>query len=77
MFIGQGLILTAAGILIGLAISAAVTRLMTSLLFKTSPIDPATFAAVAAVLVFVALLACYVPARRVTSVNPVEALRTE
>jgi predicted permease len=77
MFIGQGLILTAAGILIGLAISAAVTRLMTSLLFKTSPIDPPTFAAVAAVLVFVALLACYVPARRVTSVNPVEALRME
>jgi predicted permease len=77
MFIGQGLILTGAGILIGLAASAAVTRLMTSLLFKTSPIDPPTYAAVAAALVFVAFLACYLPARRVTSVNPVEALRTE
>jgi predicted permease len=77
MFIGQGLVLTGAGIMIGLAASAAVTRLMTSLLFKTNPIDPPTYAAVAASLVFVAFLACYLPAQRVTSVNPVEALRTE
>ena len=77
MFIGQGLTLTGAGILIGLAASAGVTRLMTSLLFKTSPIDPPTYTAVAATLVFVAFLACYLPARRVTSVNPVEALRIE
>jgi ABC-type antimicrobial peptide transport system permease subunit len=77
MFIGQGLVLTGAGIMIGLAASAAVTRLMASLLFRTNPIDPPTYAAVAATLVFVAFLACYLPARRVTSVNPVEALRTE
>ena len=77
MFIGQGLILTGIGILIGVAASAAATRLMTSLLFKTSPIDPPTYAAVAAALIFVAILASYLPARRVTSVNPVEALRAE
>ena len=77
MFIGQGLILTGIGIMIGVAASAAATRLMTSLLFKTSPIDPPTYAAVAAALIFVAILASYLPARRVTSVNPVEALRAE
>jgi len=63
--------------MIGLAASVSVTRLMKSLLFKTSPLDPLTYAAVAAGLVLVAIVASYLPARRVTSVNPVEALRAE
>src|SRR5262249_37704603 len=77
MFVGQGLLLAGIGSAVGLAMSVGLTRVMASLLFKTSPLDPMTYAPVAVTLVSVALLASYLPARRVTSVNPVEALRAE
>ena len=75
LVIGQGLKLTLVGLAIGLAVAAALTRLMTSLLFGVSAIDPATFGIVTLFIAGVALLACYIPARRATRVNPMVALR--
>src|SRR5262245_30813017 len=77
MVLRHGLKLTALGLLIGLAAAYALTRYMQSLLFGVKPTDPLTFAAIALLLVAVALLACWVPARRATEVDPLEALRTE
>jgi putative ABC transport system permease protein len=77
MFVRQGLRLAAVGAVLGLVAAAALTRLMSSLLFKTAALDPATYAVVCAVLIMAAALASYVPARRATAVDPVEALRTE
>ncbi len=77
MFVRQGLLLAAVGAGLGLAAAALLTRLMSSLLFKTAALDPATYAAVSLLLIMAAALASYVPARRVTAVDPVEALRTE
>jgi putative ABC transport system permease protein len=65
------------GLSIGLAASLAATRLMTSLLYNVSATDPVTFGAVAALLVVVALVACWIPARRAMRVDPVIALRYE
>lgn len=73
----QGLRLTAIGLAVGLALSFALTRLMSKVLFGISPTDPLTFGTVAVALALVALLACYVPARRATRVDPMVALRYE
>jgi putative ABC transport system permease protein len=77
MILGQGLLLTALGVGIGLVGALAVTGLVKSLLFEVTPTDPATFLGVALVLVAAAILASYLPARRAAAVDPIEALRTE
>jgi putative ABC transport system permease protein len=75
MFVYRGMIVSAAGIAVGAAAAAVLTRLMSSLLFGVTPIDAATFGGAAAVLVIAALIASYVPARRAAAVDPVETLR--
>jgi len=77
MFVRHGLVLAGIGAVLGLTAAAGVTRLMSTLLYGINPLDPATYAAVVAVLIGASVLASYVPARRSTAVNPVEALRTE
>jgi putative ABC transport system permease protein len=77
MFVRYGLALAAIGITIGLSVSLGLTRLMASLLFEISPLDPLAFAAAPAVLVAAALLASYLPARRAAAVDPVDALKAE
>jgi predicted permease len=77
MIVGQGSKIAFAGITLGLAAALVLTRGMQGLLFNVSAFDPLTLAAVAALLVFVALLACYLPARRAAQVDPMVALRHE
>jgi ABC-type antimicrobial peptide transport system permease subunit len=70
-------LLTSVGVAIGVVAAVAMTRLMTSLLFEVSPLDPLTYVAVAVLLVMAAAVASYMPARRASAVDPVEALRAE
>ena len=77
LILGYGVRLTIAGLGMGLCSAAALTRLMESLLFGVSPIDPLTFAAATIALAGVAIVSCFLPARRATSTDPVVALRYE
>jgi putative ABC transport system permease protein len=77
MMMGLGVRLTLLGVAIGLAGALALTRLMTSLLFEISPMNPLIYLLAAFVLFAVAMAASYLPARRAASINPVQALRTE
>jgi putative ABC transport system permease protein len=77
MVVGRGLKLTLIGIILGVAGAFGLTRLMSNLLFGVSATDPLTFVGVAALLLIVALLASYIPARRATKVDPLVALRYE
>lgn len=77
MFVRSALVLTGIGTAVGIGAAAALMRLMRTLLFGISPLDPVTFAAVPVVLVAAAALASYLPARRTAAVDPVEALRAE
>jgi predicted permease len=77
MFVRQGLWLTGVGILCGLGTAFVAMRLMSSLLFKVSPVDPLTYGAVTLGVVVTAYLACYLPSRRAATVDPVDALRAE
>ena len=73
----SGMMLAVTGVLLGLAGAFALTRVMTSLLFGVTPTDALTFASVSALLLLIALVACYLPARRATKLDPLAALRYE
>ncbi|HWG59971.1 MAG TPA: ABC transporter permease [Candidatus Acidoferrales bacterium] len=74
---GRGMLLAAAGVALGIAASAGVTRLFAHHLYGVKPTDPSTFAAVSALFLLVALAACYIPARRAMKVDPATAIRCE
>ena len=77
MFVRYGLVLSGIGAACGLTAALALTRLMKSLIYAVSPADPLTYSAVSAGLILAATLASYLPARRATRVDPVDALRAE
>jgi len=77
LVVRQGMMLVLIGIGVGLAGALGLNRVIASLLFGVNAADPTTFVAISLLLGFVALLACYIPARRATLVDPVQALRAE
>jgi putative ABC transport system permease protein len=77
MIVRQGGVVAAAGIAVGLTTALAGSRLIESLLFGVSPRDPGVFAATTLVLLAVAFIACWLPARRAARLSPLEALRTD
>jgi ABC-type antimicrobial peptide transport system permease subunit len=77
LVLGDGLKIAATGVFLGIGASFALTRFMRSLLYAVGPNDPLTFAVIAVLFAIVALVACYIPARRATHVDPMVALRHE
>jgi putative ABC transport system permease protein len=77
MFVGYGMTWSAVGAVAGLAAAVPLSRLMSALLFEVKPLDPLTYAAVGVGLLFAAAIASYLPARRVTRIQPIDALRAE
>ena len=77
MFVRQGLTLAVTGVAAGIVIAALALRLMSSLLYKVSAMDPWTYTAAAACILAIAWVACYLPSRSAAVVNPVTALRSE
>jgi putative ABC transport system permease protein len=77
MVIRQGITLALIGVAIGVVAALGVTRLVTSMIYGVTPYDPVTFVTVAILLVLVAAIACYIPARRAMRVDPMIALRYE
>jgi putative ABC transport system permease protein len=75
LVVGQGFVPVLIGLAVGLAAAAGLGRLIANLLFGISPTDPITFIAVPVALVTIAMVACYIPARRATRVDPIVALR--
>jgi putative ABC transport system permease protein len=77
LILRQALVLVIIGIVFGISLSFATGRLISSLLFGVSSTDQLTLAGVALILIVVALIACYIPARRAMKIDPIEALRYE